>query len=163
GVLKMEPPWETLPRETPTAIRRLLRRCLEKDPRGRLADASTVRLEVKDARRSPESDAAASATWPRRERLVLAAAVGFALVSIAAAAALFRSTRQTSPPAEIRLEITTPRTTDPVSLAISPDGTRVVYVASAGGQPRLWLRRLGSEAARPLRGTEGASFPFWSP
>jgi Tol biopolymer transport system component len=66
------------------------------------------------------------------------------------------------PPAEMRLEITTPPTTDPVSLAISPDGTQLVFVASAGGTPRLWLRRFNGTST-PLAGTEHASLPFWSP
>jgi Tol biopolymer transport system component len=66
------------------------------------------------------------------------------------------------PPAEMRLEITTPPTTDPVSLAISPDGSQLVFVASAGGTARLWLRPL-NDAASPLAGTEHASLPFWSP
>jgi dipeptidyl aminopeptidase/acylaminoacyl peptidase len=62
----------------------------------------------------------------------------------------------------MRLEITTPPTTDPVSLAISPDGSQLVFVASLGGTPRLWLRPLNG-AASPLAGTEHASLPFWSP
>jgi Tol biopolymer transport system component len=68
----------------------------------------------------------------------------------------------TQSPAEMRVEITTPPTTDPVSLAISPDGTRLVFVASAGGTPRLWLRPLNGTATA-LAGTEHASLPFWSP
>jgi Tol biopolymer transport system component len=65
------------------------------------------------------------------------------------------------PPAEMRLEITTPPTTDPVSLAISPDGSQLVFMASAGGTPRLWLRPLNGTAS-PLAGTEHGSQPFWS-
>ena len=66
-------------------------------------------------------------------------------------------------PGEMRLEITTPATTDPVSLAISPDGEKLVFVASAGGPARLWLRPFNATTARPLAGTEHASLPFWSP
>lgn len=64
---------------------------------------------------------------------------------------------------EMRLEITTPPTTDPVSLAISPDGRSVVFVGSAEGLSRLWIRRLDSTTPRQLVGTEYASLPFWSP
>ena len=63
----------------------------------------------------------------------------------------------------MRLEINTPATTDPVSLAISPDGQKIVFVATEEGRSRLSLRSLDAVSARPLTGTEGASWPFWSP
>jgi Tol biopolymer transport system component len=98
---------------------------------------------------------------PRRGWIVLALA---AVLAVFAATALWwRGATATGPFAEIRLELTTPATTDPVSLAISPDGEHVVFVASAGGQPRLWLRPLKTTTARVLTGTEQASLPFWSP
>ena len=63
----------------------------------------------------------------------------------------------------MRVDIATAPTTDPVSLAISPDGQKLVFVAISDGRSRLWLRSLSSGAARPLEGTDRASFPFWSP
>ena len=71
-----------------------------------------------------------------------------------------------APPAdapEMRVDIVTPPTSDPVSFAISPDGRRLVFVASGDGQPRLWLRPLDAVTAQPLAGTEGASFRFGRP
>src|SRR5262249_49784448 len=69
-----------------------------------------------------------------------------------------------APPApEIRLEVNTPSTADPLSFAISPDGRRLVFSASNEGKSQLWVRPLDSLAARPLAGTDGASYPFWSP
>jgi Tol biopolymer transport system component len=65
--------------------------------------------------------------------------------------------------AELRLEVNTPPTTDPISIAISPDGGRLTFVATSDGTPRLWLRPLDAATAHPLPGTEGASYPFWSP
>jgi Tol biopolymer transport system component len=59
--------------------------------------------------------------------------------------------------------VVTPETTDPVSFAISPDGTQLVYAAAGVGLPQLWLRSLGSGVTRPLAGSENATFPFWSP
>jgi len=48
--------------------------------------------------------------------------------------------------------------------AISPDGKRLAFTAvSADGKQLLWVRALNSASAQPLAGTEGASFPFWSP
>ena len=103
-----------------------------------------------------------SAAEPRhRVGLVPLAVLG--LVAIAAAVFFWRSTPPRPVPGEMRLELTTPATTDPVSLALSPDGEKIVFVASAGGSPRLWLRPLKSGPARPLAGTEHASLPFWSP
>ena len=62
AVLRGEPDWQALPAETPTAIRRLLRRCLEKDRKRRLADAADARLETDDALTSPAIDAQTVAT-----------------------------------------------------------------------------------------------------
>ena len=56
----------------------------------------------------------------------------------------------------------TPPAADPLSLAISPDGRSVVFQAGQD-PPRLWLRPLDSQEARPLAGTDGAQYPFWSP
>ena len=53
---------------------------------------------------------------------------------------------------------------DPLSIALSPDGTKLAFVAAAaGGTPQLWVRPLDSTAAQPLGGTDDAAFPFWSP
>ena len=62
------------------------------------------------------------------------------------------------------MEITTPPTRDPASLAISPDGQEIAFVAATtAGRSALWLRSLASGSARPLPGTDGAAYPFWSP
>ena len=70
-----------------------------------------------------------------------------------------------SPPEadEVRLEISTPATTAPTSIAISPDGRAIVFAAASKGREELWLRSLSNPAARALPGTEGAEYPFWSP
>ena len=63
---------------------------------------------------------------------------------------------------ETRLEITAPPTDDPLSLAVAPDGRQVVFAGRFESGSRLWVRRFDS-VARPLSGTDGGSFPFWSP
>jgi Tol biopolymer transport system component len=100
---------------------------------------------------------------PRRERVIWGALAFLGVFAVAAAIFAWRSAPRRSALAEVRLEITTPPTTDPVSLAVSPDGQQIVFVASAGQAPRLWLRALNDTAARPLAKTEQASLPFWSP
>jgi Tol biopolymer transport system component len=167
AVLRGQPDWTRLPVDTPRAVARLLRRCLEKDRKARLHDIGDARIELEGVRTEPEpadlTRAPAGARSRERWAWVIAA------VSLTAAVALTvpatRHLRETPPSAapEMRLEITTPPTTDPASFAISPDGQRLVFVASDDGQSRLWLRSLDAVAAQPLAGTEGALSPFWSP
>src|SRR5262249_47315769 len=47
--------------------------------------------------------------------------------------------------------------------AVSPNGQRIAFVATTGMKDTLWVRELDSLAARALPGTDGASYPFWSP
>ena len=70
------------------------------------------------------------------------------------------------PPAvatETRTEIVTPATSDTSAFALSPDGRQIAFVASGDGPRRLWVRSLAATTARPLEGTDGAGYPFWSP
>jgi Tol biopolymer transport system component len=118
------------------------------------------------ARPSEEAGAAAAEVAPASVpsgRMVRSAALLVAAAVLAVSA--WAVGRRTAAPvaAEMRLEITTPPTTDPASLAIAPDGRRLAFVASNGGVPRLWLRSLASSTARPIAGTDHAAFPFWSP
>jgi Tol biopolymer transport system component len=62
----------------------------------------------------------------------------------------------------LRLEIST-AATDDTTLALSADGRRIAFVANQNRRPVLWVRSLDSAENRVLPGTEGASFPFWSP
>jgi Tol biopolymer transport system component len=91
--------------------------------------------------------------------------VALAAAAVAAGGTWWLANREHRPEdrAETRLELTTPPTADSVSLALSPDGRTLVFVAEAAGVPRLWTRNLAEAGARSLAGTEYASFPFWSP
>jgi len=162
NVLKTEPDWQRLPVETPEGIRRLLRRCLRKEPALRLRDMRDARLEIDEAQSGSPTDAPEVRASSRGgERLAWSLAMG--LVTLIAAVLAVRASRPLTPAAETRLDITTPPTTDLTSLAISPDGQKVVFAATSGARSQLWLRSLDSASARPLEGTETASFPFWSP
>jgi Tol biopolymer transport system component len=162
AILRAEPDWSALPAATPDAIRRLLRRCLSKDRKARLADASAARLEIDEALGS-------SAVAPRRleaishRRIHLMWASAVAALLAAAGAVLFWAARPPAVPPVMRLEITTPPTTDTGALAISPDGRHIVFAARVEGRSQLWLRPLDSTVARPLAGTAGGVRPFWSP
>ena len=158
-----EPDWSWLPADTPPAIRILLGRCLERDPRRRLDSAAAVRLEIEDALTGPvrARPSPARARGPSAWLAWGMAAVStLALLGTLAAWAPWRT-----PPAvaETRTDIVTPATDDPASFALSPDGRHIVYSASVDGSLRLWLRSFGATTPQPLAGTEGGRYPFWAP
>jgi serine/threonine protein kinase len=161
AVVRADPEWSRLPSDTPDSVRRLLRRCLEKDGKRRLADIRDARLDIDDAQHELRVTASTPSASRTSERLVWSAAL--VLLAGLAAASMLRRGNATALPPEMRVEITTPPTTDVVSIALSPDGEKLVFVASSDGRPRLWLRSMSTGSARPLAGTDGASFPFWSP
>src|SRR5262249_30234695 len=164
AVLTKDPDWSALPTKTPPPIRRLLGRCLEKDRKRRMADANDARLEIEEGLTVPATgvagaNAARSGASSRRGSIITTAAM---LVAVGLAVVHFREAPPAAPP-EMRLEVVTPATGDPLSFALSPDGKQIVYVAKADGGSRLWLRPLALSTAQPLAGTEGATYPFWSP
>jgi Tol biopolymer transport system component len=163
-VLEREPDWSRLPSETPDAIRRLLRRCLEKDPGLRLRDAGDALLEMHDALAgASEQDAAVGPAW---NRSVLLAAVGsVALLTALVAALITWNVTAREPRAVGRLSYVLP---DGQSfsiparplVSIAPDGASIVYAANS----RLNLRTIAEWQAVPIRGTEGSpTTPFFSP
>ena len=162
NVLKTQPEWSALPTETPAGIRVLLRRCLQKEPTRRLRDIADARFSIEDAR-NEAAHPAADTGLPishRRERLLWASTL---VLTVAAAALALWMWRPAVVENGLRLEITTPPTTDPTSMAISPDGRTLVFMAELKGVPQLWVRSLDATSLRTLAGTENAARPFWSP
>jgi serine/threonine protein kinase len=161
SVLRSDPDWSRLPVGTPESVRRVLRRCLEKERGRRLADVRDARLDIEDAQ-AGDSPRVIRTTRPRSgERLLWIAALS--AVAIVAGSLAWKRDAPSPTLRERRVEISTPPTSDPVSLALSPDGEKVAFIAYSDGRPQLWVRMLESGAAQPLRGTDGAAFPFWSP
>jgi serine/threonine protein kinase len=160
AVLTVEPDWKRLPAVTPVSIRRLLRRCLQKDRKERLQHIGDARIEINDAGSASDVE-----SEPRRNvsgsRLWLSALI--AGVFIGAVIAWMVASRTVTEPPEMRFELATPLSQDTVSLAISPDGQQIVFVATSNGRPQLWLRSLSSTSSRPLAGTDSGIHPFWSP
>ncbi len=169
AVLRAEPDWTKLPTDTPTPIRRLLRRCLEKDRRKRLADAADARLEIEDALTAPAADAsspgvsASTSSSSRATRLAWLVAGLFLISTLILSVMYFR--RAEPPTPTMRFAIFPPETSTFASeSAISPDGQLVAFVTTgAAGVTSLWVRPLAAVESRQLSGTEGAAFPFWSP
>jgi len=180
AVLMRQPDWTVLPAATPPLIRRLLRRCLEKDRTRRLADIADARLDIDDALRGQDIDAPAPSSISRtRERLMWASAL--LLAALTAAAIVAWGTRPVSIPAETTRTILsvapsgdTPGT-EPLqqrvgaarptrtALALSPDGKTLVFGAIWGGRQELYARAMDQLSARPIAGTSGGSSPFFSP
>jgi serine/threonine protein kinase len=159
GIFRADPDWQRLPAGTPEGIRRLLRRCLEKERSERLKSADDARIEIKEALNAPDSNVTPAA--PPKSRLAWMVA---ALMTLAVGVIEFVQFRaKPADVSEMRLDITTPSTPAPLEFALSPDGKYVVFVASAGGPQRIWRRALDNTDAQPIEGTEGGDFPFWSP
>ena len=154
SVLKEQPDVNVLPSQ----VRRLLRSCLEKDPRKRLRDIGDVRLLLDEA--PPRDDAPTK--QPGRMRLLPWALAG--VFFVAAAAVAFVHFRE-SPPAErsVRFQVTSPEKSTIGAFGLSPDGRYLAMIVSEAGRSRLWVRPLDSLDAQPLPGTDGADWPFWSP
>jgi eukaryotic-like serine/threonine-protein kinase len=189
AVVTREPDLDALPGSTPRPVRRLLSRCLRKDPRTRLPDIGAARLELQEtiAGTAPEAEAqsadvdasAATARGARRRERTAWVAVALVLAALATVLTLRRldPAPEARPAAHFRLE--TPAglafwNYSPV--ALSPDGRHLVFVATAGTPPpgggdslpsgdrQLWIRPLDSPEARALAGTAGAmGGHFWSP
>ena len=139
---------------------RLLRRCLAKDPEDRWQSIRDVTSELRWIVEHPTPSAqpvAQTGTW----RIVVGVAAAIAITA-AAASVLFLRGRQPPTQSEIRFEITTAPTDDP-SLSLSSDGAKLAFIANQNRVPMLWVRALDGLENRALAGTEGASFPFWSP
>jgi serine/threonine protein kinase/Tol biopolymer transport system component len=161
AVIKSEPDWTALPPDTPASVHRLLRRCLIKDRKARLADASSLRIEIDDARSRPEQGPVASRTF-RRERLMWA--TGVLLLGLVSAFALASVARQAPRESEIRFDIAMPSDLDILSLAISPDGRQIGFAARRDNRSSVWVYTLDGRPARTIEGTEGAQDRvFWSP
>ncbi|HTK29066.1 MAG TPA: protein kinase [Vicinamibacterales bacterium] len=159
-----EPDWSRLGAGAPAGLRALLRQCLRKERKHRLAYIADVRVWLEDLVAHPEADdAAAVAPAPGPGARFWWA--GWAAALVAAAGAAFVLSRRTPAAGvpEARVQVVTPTGSDPVEFALSPDGRRLVFPATARGKTQLWVRPLDSFTAQPIAGTDGASFPFWSP
>lgn len=174
AILDREPDWATLPSETPTAVRRLLRRCLEKDHRRRIRDIGDIKLELEDiasaATSSDASESRAAVPTPSSNRAWRrsAAIAATALLTGTLAGVLWQRDGSPRPNREVRFSIALPEeervaTTELGAVTMSPDGRSIVYVAGRGNTTQLMVRALDSGTARPLPGTSGAVSPFFSP
>ena len=175
SVLKDTPSMDALPAATPPRLRRLIERCLVRDPKQRLRDIGEARVDL-SALISGASEPAATAPGPTARRVsrvsiawvVVAAALGVVVAVLTQP--LWRPARASGEDAvSVRFPLNLPEGVSPTGagasgmMAISPDGRTIVFVAKSKAGTQLWLRPLDADAAKPLVGTEDASLPFWSP
>ena len=168
SVMKEDPDWKALPADTPPRLRRLMQRCLRKDPKQRLRDIGDARLTLEEA--EPAAQSPEAAATPRRPWLPWAAAVlGLAAAAATIAILAFRPKPADPPIARFRLALpeSTREASSPAATHVvpSPDGRYIAFdaISKDGATSSLWIRPLGSPAARRIEKTEGAQFPFWSP
>ncbi len=171
ALLKTEPDWSALPAETPAQVLRLLRRCLQKDPRQRLQSIADARLEIEEAQAAPAAPeiavAAVAPTLPAWRRS-LPWAAGLAAGALITGVVLWQLRPAAQPPAVSRFaETLGPDLTIALSelptVAISPNGKRMALVLTRAGASQIFIRELDKLEAQPLAGTEGAENPFFSP
>jgi Tol biopolymer transport system component/tRNA A-37 threonylcarbamoyl transferase component Bud32 len=165
-ILEREPDWDALPATTPLQLRELLRRCLAKDMKQRLQAIGEARIALEPGALGL-GGLSATAVIRKSPVTIWAPWVLAAVLAAAWLGSGLLSGPHAPPVEERRVEIEFPRgqhhvaNTVPV---ISPDGRLLVLVAADSTRTtRLWLRSLDSFEFKPLKGTEGAGPPFWSP
>jgi serine/threonine-protein kinase len=178
AILERDPDLQALPTITPPNIERLLKRCFEKDPKRRLRDIGEARVEIDDAQhgRALHDDS------PRRgfRRWIVAAVLGVVLLGVVASTYLVL-TRQPAASAESAARFlvgvtpadafgaaqtrTNPRFPYPArtDVALSPDGTLLVFSAQKDGRQQLYLHTRDRLESTPIAGTENSNSPFFSP
>lgn len=153
------PPISTAQPLSPQGLEHVVATCLMKDPDDRWQSAADIVHELKWA--------PAAATLPRAASRRSYAAVAWTVAALAvlgAGVALMVALRRPAVDARLmRFEIATPPSANFHALALSLDGRSLAFVADHDDASHLWVRRLDQAASRPLPGTNGATFPFWSP
>ena len=173
AILTQDLDWNALPSVTPPPLRRLLRRCLEKEEQRRLRDMSDARLELDDALTSPGApdDVAVAGTLPIPRARVAGSALVLAAV-VAGSVWVLKPVAPSDPQPVTRFAVTLSdadrlSNTDRHAIAVSPDGSRLAYAANH----QLYLLRLDQLEAQPVAGTSGTPesplsagrSPFFSP
>ena len=166
AVLRADPDWKALPAETPSAVRRLLRRSLERDRRRRLPHAGDARLEIDEPPEQPtvrSKESKAGRAWG------VALVTGLISAAVAATLALRLGVPLPEPKSVTRFSINTASGESlaaPSPLVLSPDGRRLIYNVGLRDQEtgsRLYLHSLDSFTPRHLEGAENPAMPFFSP
>jgi Tol biopolymer transport system component len=173
AIMQTDPaPISSVQPTSPPTLDRVVKTCLAKDPEDRWQSAGDVAKELKWIAEGSQAQLLAPAAAPRRSRLgVGAAIVAFALGCLVAGFGirwlLGRQPRLETPKPTWLSILVAPDT--PISaygahrVVLSPDGSHLVFGAEQGGTPRLYMRSLDKLDVTPIRDSEGAVSPFFSP
>ena len=179
AILRGEPDWSLIPDETPSSIRRLLGRCLTKDRRRRLRDMGDAVLEIEAAGEEEIDLRGLTDGDPPRahRRSTVLPWIAFTIVAIAFAVLQWAPWKTDSPPAGVSMTLQmnlpddaplAPAGAMPFGLgmpaiALTSDGSRLVYVALVDGRTQLRVRDMKTGEINAIEGTEGGFGPFLSP
>ncbi|MEO8198704.1 MAG: protein kinase, partial [Thermoanaerobaculia bacterium] len=167
AVIRAEIDFSRLPEATPPAVRRLLRRCLERNPRNRLHDIADARIVLEDvvAGRSDELPApavavagvAAQSTVGRALPWIAGLALGAALLAVVDRTVL--APAPVEPPTLVSLTYSG----KDVTPAASPDGKMIAFASTRDGSSRIWLKQLASGEEVAITSGPADSIPKFSP
>ena len=173
SVFRDDPDWSRLSSDVPARVRQTVQVCLQKDPEQRVRDVAAVRLAMEGAFETiaaTPSDTVVAPPLQLWQQPV--AALGVPVVAVlVTAVAVWSLTRPDVVPADVMRFVIPPPDAAPFDfggnypdLAMTADGTQVIYQARApGGGRQLHLRPLDQFVGAPLRGGEGGEAPFVSP
>jgi len=152
--------------QVPQGLGRLIRRCLEKKPEQRFHSAHDLgyALEVLSTSSGARLEAVGmgSSRFFGQLRVAWAVAAALLLGTLGVTWAYFMRQPTADAPV-VKLSLLPPEKSSFDHIAVSPDGRHLAFTAATGGKVQLWVRALDSTEARSLAGTQGATFPFWSP
>jgi len=165
SVLRAEIDLTHLPIDTPQGIRRLIRRCLQRDPKQRLRDIGDARIEL-DAADDASPPAVLAAPAPARRSWLPWITAGALAIAVGGFAVAPYYREQPQPAAPVRFLVSPPeKVAFGVWLAVSPDGRHIAFPGtSPDGITRIWVRSLNSVDTRPIADAEapGTITLFWS-
>ena len=162
SILERDPDWVALPAATPASIRRLLERCLRKDPRKRLHDIADAILDIDDAATMPPgttgAEAIASSGRVRVGRALLWLAAAALAVALAWVGWLYHRAAGALPTEPAQLTIHRARGVQPARriLRCRPDGRYLAFAPQLASRPMLWVHSLVTGETNALPSTEGA-------
>jgi Tol biopolymer transport system component len=164
AVLKEDPPELVDPTHSiSSALERIVRRCVEKNPEQRFQSARDLSFALSALSGTESSGPARPPLAPGRSAPLLWISVALALAAIAAGA--WWLARRPAATSRLQFTVPVPEEMSVSQLALSRDGSMLAFVSpdEDSGLPMLYVQRIGSPNVTLLPGTQGATYPFWSP